>query len=1618
MIRSAAVERSREPASATSSGPPQARAGLQPRPYGISLADSGPGLTIGLADDPAEREADTMADQALAGLMPLRPYRGGRAIRRMCAECEEEETKTIRRKVAGGRDGHGGAVAPAAVSRLLAQPGRALDPAARSFFEARFERSFANVGVHDGPSADEAARSINARAFTAGSSIAFAKGEYAPSTQEGRRLLAHELAHVVQDSPAVRRAPTKPDGKPGDPMPLLPTSGTIADVMAVYAKLGKTDIKQYFIVDGNKLSVYDKTGKFRTSFDLVRPGYVDARGYYLGSPFDDVGWIWLIKTADGKIQVQGLSREGERIREEDSVRGELLRLMDVELNVSAWVAKDFERFEKENERGLTAMAVLNTPLKKLKGGGGKEGPVLNHQLPDWFKSLKAAIEKVIAADRAANKDDSRLPDRIFFYGSDKVQAQKGPDAWTIEVEKGTREAYLTIAKTSWEQASDKDAFAKETAGHLYNKVKLILDDIRLKKEEQKEITEIDSTGEKKKGSKWGWAVQLKKRIEALLAAQKASDSKSTDFPDKLTLTTQVEGGEDLAHLRVWVYDNKDPAPGATPQLQGGTIPGALGPADKAEDWVPIVRKAAEALRKGAVTTVPGAGGDEGKAGGDPALFAPYDSLIHPVDMSPDLVTATIAENIFRMVVDVDSTHGGSLLNRTTIHMGLSIGYSWRIYPLPADLKKLKRALREKGDPPDQVVAKTNELVRENRTSLGVPVKSYDADYDWDQQVEMSGLGEGDYFVAGTAAIAYPSDWNIRRQSSLAALPFTVMDANELAKGSAFADSDAIAKLKAEQAAEKDEKKKELLAQRILELQWRESHSLEAITAKDLGDTEKLLETAYTLQRFVESDRKQYEKYNAQAFMDRLRDFDEKQDQHLFGVYYLVRQTFDRRYDDKYAVDEYIKLIIEQKKSLEGLTARTGTMTKNEKWRADEPHYRGVAALVKKEDGTLVPLLLLIGHHEDSNPPGTDASGKEVPAAKPKKPGPISYKMMLLDVTFESKKQDMTYVGDESADESTAVRNAFEEFGHHNKYGDGEIAYRLPEKGFGGKVTSSPHWTEYLAKALAVISIVLLIAGTILSAGTLAPASAAAIGMIVTGLGIAAGVAGAILAGRNIYKRVEKGTFELDAEFALDVVSIIGAFVQVLGTAGRIVNASRAVGVIEKTMTLKRLDKIILIYDAAELGANVILVSAKVHSDLKDIDELNIPEEQKEELRQQVAMDALMQGAMLAHATFSKAGEIHEAIRTRVENSNYSTMKERGWIGEDGHPTESAPAKLREHALEPGKAAPKAAQGEAAWKETEVLGLGQAKTHDDEHQLTVTEKGRIIRCSDYCTDLRLKYAEVLKQDPSLEEHMAKLEGQAKAAATSKNKAAAKKAADEAADFEAELKQADALHKQFFGASEKEIDAHLSGMTDEDAPGTVTPGKVTGGKKSGRRIDGRKMPRRMRRLLDVLDIMRPSELAELGKGGWKKAMERVKNVMGRKVGDIDELKGHWAEAREHVLKGKKPKDYSKKQMIDLYDKARDRFWDNVRKDPKAVAFLKANGFELPGKSGAAMAELGPRGVQKTKRGNITNQERRISLDHSFEKALGENYLLALEGNNLELMFQNANSYREIVQMRHGR
>lgn len=98
------------------------------------------------------------------------------------------------------REGGGAAPArvPAVVHEVLAAPGRPLDAPARSGMESLFGHDFSRVRVHAGAPAARAAAAMDARAFTVGGTIVFGAGTYAPWTEAGRRTLAHELAHTVQ----------------------------------------------------------------------------------------------------------------------------------------------------------------------------------------------------------------------------------------------------------------------------------------------------------------------------------------------------------------------------------------------------------------------------------------------------------------------------------------------------------------------------------------------------------------------------------------------------------------------------------------------------------------------------------------------------------------------------------------------------------------------------------------------------------------------------------------------------------------------------------------------------------------------------------------------------------------------------------------------------------------------------------------------------------------------------------------------------------------------------------------------------------------------------------------------------------------------------------------------------------------------------------------------------------------------------------------------------------------------------------------------------------------------------------------------------------------------------
>lgn len=152
-------------------------------------------LAIGASNDPLEREAD----QAAAHVLGSTEQSGLRTSPR---------APQLSRRAIGNAAGR---AAPASVFTTLQGAGSPLSRQTRAFFEPRFGHDFSRVRVHHDASAAASARDVSAHAYTVGQHVVFGRGRFAPETSAGQSLLAHELAHVVQQDPSLRRSAVSPD---------------------------------------------------------------------------------------------------------------------------------------------------------------------------------------------------------------------------------------------------------------------------------------------------------------------------------------------------------------------------------------------------------------------------------------------------------------------------------------------------------------------------------------------------------------------------------------------------------------------------------------------------------------------------------------------------------------------------------------------------------------------------------------------------------------------------------------------------------------------------------------------------------------------------------------------------------------------------------------------------------------------------------------------------------------------------------------------------------------------------------------------------------------------------------------------------------------------------------------------------------------------------------------------------------------------------------------------------------------------------------------------------------------------------------------------------------------
>jgi hypothetical protein len=170
-------------------------------------------LRVSQPSDPYEIEADKVAEQVMRMPSSAQSYLRMRTldnkkINRKCKSCEEEEESEESKKIKISRkeddnsslDFNTSDNLGKDINDIVSEQGSSLDTPTREFMESKFGYDFGNVRIHTGEKAARTTMAVNAKAYTIGNNIVFSDREFQPHTDNGKKLLGHELVHVIQQS--------------------------------------------------------------------------------------------------------------------------------------------------------------------------------------------------------------------------------------------------------------------------------------------------------------------------------------------------------------------------------------------------------------------------------------------------------------------------------------------------------------------------------------------------------------------------------------------------------------------------------------------------------------------------------------------------------------------------------------------------------------------------------------------------------------------------------------------------------------------------------------------------------------------------------------------------------------------------------------------------------------------------------------------------------------------------------------------------------------------------------------------------------------------------------------------------------------------------------------------------------------------------------------------------------------------------------------------------------------------------------------------------------------------------------------------------------------------------
>jgi Domain of unknown function (DUF4157) len=344
-------------------------------------------LKVNEPGDAYEQEADQVADQVMTARARPAVSSTPPRVQRFSGQSNAQEA------------------APASVDQALANPGRPLEPTLRQDMEQRFGHDFSRVRVHTGGAADQSARDVNARAYSVGHNMVFGAGGFAPGTHSGRRLLAHELTHVVQQehvgtSSVLHRKPaTKPQASEAKQqvieieavMDSKKGTGTLSDGKTVPLTLAENTFPP-----GTRVLNHEGNGKYTSIPDpnvKAAGGFVWINPYLPGTKEISYNWAPQVTVKITLTAEQRIARLPEHIRTALTTnQGELAGADEIEEIARAG--------EMLAQAGVSAqdMILYQEQIKAVQAGGVHVAEVGASDFASWLVGRRANQQQQ-SADR-------------------------------------------------------------------------------------------------------------------------------------------------------------------------------------------------------------------------------------------------------------------------------------------------------------------------------------------------------------------------------------------------------------------------------------------------------------------------------------------------------------------------------------------------------------------------------------------------------------------------------------------------------------------------------------------------------------------------------------------------------------------------------------------------------------------------------------------------------------------------------------------------------------------------------------------------------------------------------------------------------------------------------------------------------------------------------------------------------------------------------------------------------------------------------------------------------------------------------------------------------------------